>query len=156
MLESMLNAFRAPDIRRRLLFVALILIGIGPGARSIPGINPASLNARTLTTASSDCCRSSGARRRMSIVGLGPTRTSTTIIMQILQTIPSLKALASEGEYAATRYQLLALAVRPLAALQAYGILAFLQPTSRPVPVVVAYTTPFSFETYSRGLRSSP
>ena len=46
MLESMLNAFRAPDIRRRLLFVALILIVYRALAHVlIPGINPASLNA---------------------------------------------------------------------------------------------------------------
>ena len=41
MLESMLNAFRAPDIRRRLLFVALILVIYRALAHVlIPGINP--------------------------------------------------------------------------------------------------------------------
>ena len=41
MLESMLNAFRAPDIRRRLLFVAGILIVYRALAHVlIPGINP--------------------------------------------------------------------------------------------------------------------
>ena len=41
MLESMLNAFRAPDIRRRLLFVAFILIVYRALAHVlIPGINP--------------------------------------------------------------------------------------------------------------------
>ena len=45
MLESMLNAFRAPDIRRRLLFVLGILVVYRALAHVlIPGINPAMLD----------------------------------------------------------------------------------------------------------------
>ena len=46
MLESMLNALRAPDIRRRLLFVALILVVYRALSHVlIPGINIAVINS---------------------------------------------------------------------------------------------------------------
>jgi preprotein translocase subunit SecY len=153
MLESMLNAFRAPDIRRRLLFVALILIVYRALAHVlIPGIN-----TQSLTTSGTDnsvfgllSLFSGGDVRRMSIVGLGLNPyINATIIMQILQTtIPSLQALSREGEYGRNKITSYSrwLSV-PLAALQAYGILAFLQ-VDLHNQGITAYTTPFSFETY--------
>jgi len=102
MLESMLNAFRAPDIRRRLLFVLVILVIYRALAHVlIPGIN-----TQLLTSNSTDngffgllSLFSGGDIRRMSIVGLGLNPyINATIIMQILQsTIPSLQALSREG-----------------------------------------------------------
>ena len=38
MLESMLNAFRAPDIRRRLLFVLVILVMRWPVGLRVAGV----------------------------------------------------------------------------------------------------------------------
>ena len=153
MLESMLNAFRAPDIRRRLLFVAFILIVYRALAHVlIPGISSGALN-----TSGGDnsifgllSLFSGGDVRKMSIVGLGLNPyINATIIMQILQTtIPSLQALSREGEYGRNKITSYSrwLSV-PLAALQAYGILAFLQADlSR--SGITAFTTPFSFETY--------
>jgi preprotein translocase subunit SecY len=71
----------------------------------------------------------------MSIVGLGLNPyINATIIMQILQsTIPSLQALSREGEYGRNKITSYSrwLSV-PLAALQAYGILAFVQATATP------------------------
>jgi preprotein translocase subunit SecY len=153
MLESMLNAFRAPDIRRRLLFVALILIVYRALAHVlIPGINTSSLNAAGTDNSVFGLLSlfSGGDVRRMSIVGLGLNPyINATIIMQILQTtIPSLKALASEGEYGRNKITSYSrwLSV-PLSMLQAYGILAFLQADLQGQGIT-AYTTPFSFETY--------
>ncbi len=151
MLESLLNAFRAPDIRRRLLFVAGILIIYRALAHVlIPGINPDVLTAKSggdegfLGLLS---LFSGGDIRRMSIVGLGLNPyINATIIMQILQTtIPSLQALSREGEYGRNKITSYSrwLSV-PLAALQAYGILGLLQATESPAP----FTTNFSFETY--------
>jgi len=153
MLESMLNAFRAPDIRRRLLFVLGILVVYRALAHVlIPGINTA-----VLTTQGGDngffgllSLFSGGDIRRMSVVGLGLNPyINATIIMQILQsTIPSLQALSREGEYGRnkiTSYSRM-LSV-PLAALQAYGILAYVQ-SDLASRGVTAYTTPFSFESY--------
>jgi preprotein translocase subunit SecY len=153
MLESMLNAFRAPDIRKRLLFVLGVLVIYRALAHVlIPGINPA-----VLTSSAPDngffgllSLFSGGDIRRMSIVGLGLNPyINATIIMQILQsTIPSLQALSREGEYGRnqiTKYSRY-LSV-PLAALQAYGILAYVQ-SSEAQAGVTAYNVPFSFEKY--------
>jgi len=149
MLESMLNAFRAPDIRKRLLFVLGILVVYRALSHVlIPGINPATLSSQgdngvfgLLTLFSG------GDLKRMSIVGLGLNPyIDATIIMQILQsTIPSLQALSREGEYGRnqiTKYSRY-LSV-PLAALQAYGILAYMEATSG----ANTFNTPFSFEKY--------
>ena len=153
MLESMLNAFRAPDIRRRLLFVAFILIVYRALAHVlIPGINTESLTAKGADNSFFGLLSlfSGGDVRRMSIVGLGLNPyINATIIMQILQTtIPSLQALSREGEYGRNKITSYSrwLSV-PLAALQSYGILAFLQ-ADLARQGITAFTTPFSFETY--------
>jgi preprotein translocase subunit SecY len=156
MLESMLNAFRAPDIRRRLVFVLAILVVYRALAHVlIPGINPAVLNNQGGDSSGFFgllSLFSGGDIRRMSIVGLGLNPyINATIIMQILQsTIPSLQALSREGEYGRNKITSYSrwLSV-PLAALQAYGILAFVQAdTARNSNGLAAYTVPFSFEKY--------
>lgn len=153
MFESMLNAFRAPDIRRRLLFVALILIIYRALAHVlIPGINP-----EVLKNPGPDngifgmlALFSGGDIKAMSIVGLGLNPyINATIIMQILQTtIPRLQALSREGEYGRNKItsysRWLSL---PLAALQAYGILSLVQ-ADEAGRGIAAFTTPFSFERY--------
>ncbi|MGA3030110.1 MAG: preprotein translocase subunit SecY [Candidatus Limnocylindrales bacterium] len=153
MLESMLNAFRAPDIRKRLLFVLGILVIYRLLAHVlIPGINPAMLTSQTPDNGFFGLLSlfSGGDIRRMSVVGLGLNPyINATIIMQILQsTIPSLQALSREGEYGRNKITSYSrwLSV-PLAALQAYGILAYVQATEAQNNVT-AYTTPFSFEKY--------
>jgi preprotein translocase subunit SecY len=153
MLESMLNAFRAPDIRRRILFVLGILVVYRALAHVlIPGINTTALNSQTSDSGLFGLLSlfSGGDVRRMSIVGLGLNPyINATIIMQILQsTIPSLQALSREGEYGRnkiTSYSRM-LSV-PLAALQAYGILALVQ-NDLASRGFTAFTTPFSFESY--------
>jgi preprotein translocase subunit SecY len=154
MLESMLNAFRAPDIRRRLLFVLLILVIYRALAHVlIPGINPAVLTGNAADNGFLGLLSlfSGGDVRRMSIVGLGLNPyINATIIMQILQTtIPSLQALSREGEYGRNKITSYSrwLSV-PLAALQAYGILAYLQVTEKAQSGIDAYSVPFSFEKY--------
>src|SRR5450759_2178339 len=153
MLESMLNAFRAPDIRRRLLFVALILIIYRALAHVlIPGINP-----QVLTNPGPDngifgmlALFSGGDIKAMSIVGIGLNPyINATIIMQILQTtIPRLQALSREGEYGRNKITSYSrwLSV-PLAALQGYGILSLVQSDEKGRGID-AFTTPFSFESY--------
>ncbi len=153
MLQSMLNAFRAPDIRRRLLFVLGILIVYRALSHVLlPGINTTGLNATSTDNGFFGLLSlfSGGDVRRMSIVGLGLNPyINATIIMQILQTtVPSLQALSREGEYGRnkiTSYQRW-LSV-PLAALQAYGILAYVQ-SDLQRQGITAYTTPFSFEKF--------
>jgi preprotein translocase subunit SecY len=151
----MLNAFRAPDIRKRLLFVLGVLVVYRALAHVlIPGINPQVLNTSAPDNGFFGLLSlfSGGDIRRMSIVGLGLNPyINATIIMQILQsTIPSLQALSREGEYGRnqiTKYSRY-LSV-PLSALQAYGILAFVQAdTAANQNGLAAYSVPFSFEKY--------
>ncbi len=137
MIESMLNAFRAPDIRKRLLFVLGILVIYRALSHVlIPGVNKELLTAGGAPDNSLFNLLSlfSGSNiRQMSIVGLGLNPyINATIIMQILQTtIPSLQALSREGEYGRNKITSYSrwLSV-PLAALQAYGILSFIQATA--------------------------
>ena len=148
MLESMLNAFRAPDIRRRLLFVLGILVVYRALAHVlIPGINTSSAGSGADSGVFGLLTLFSGGNlAKMSIVGLGLNPyINATIIMQILQsTIPSLQALSREGEYGRNKITSYSrwLSV-PLAALQSYGILAYLNATN-PTEFNVA----FSFEKY--------
>jgi preprotein translocase subunit SecY len=152
MISSMVNAFRAPDIRRRLLFVMGIIIVYRALAHVIiPGVNLVNLEANSNSDSNGFfgllSLFSGGNIKQLSIVGLGLNPyINATIIMQILQTtIPSLKALSLEGEYGRNKITSYSrwLAV-PLAALQAYGILALLQSQST-API---YTSTFSFEKY--------
>ncbi len=158
MLESMMNALRAPDIRRRLLFVALILIIYRALSHVlIPGINPAVINSKAGDNSffSLMSLFSGSDIRQMSIVGLGLNPYITaTIIMQVLQTaIPRLQALSREGEYGRNKITSYSrwLSV-PLAALQAYGILSLVQfqeaNTSLGGSGLAAYSVNFSFEKY--------
>ncbi len=132
MFESLLNAFRAPDIRRRVLFVLGILIVFRALAHVfVPGVDRTALSNFFQSNGLLGLLDlfSGGGLSSLSVVGLGVNPyINASIIMQIMQgTIPSLQALSREGEYGRnkinqyTRY----LAV-PLAMLQAYGFLALL------------------------------
>ena len=132
MFESLLNAFRAPDIRRRILYVLGILIvfrflAVVP----VPGIDREQLDVFFQGNAIFQFLDllSGGGLSNFSIVGLGVNPyINASIIMQLMTgVIPSLQALQREGEYGRnkinqyTRY----LSV-PMAVLQAYGFLALL------------------------------
>jgi preprotein translocase subunit SecY len=130
--QSLLNAFRAPDIRRRLLYVAGILIIFRFLAHvPVPGVDHAALQSFFNGSALFGLLDlfSGGGLSNFSIVGLGMNPyINASIIMQLMTgVIPSLQSLSREGEYGRnkinqyTRY----LAV-PMALLQAYGFLALL------------------------------
>jgi preprotein translocase subunit SecY len=130
--ESLLNAFRAPDIRRRILFVLGALIVFRFLAHvPVPGVNKDALaqffGGNPLFGLID--LFSGGGLSNFSVVGLGVNPyINASIIMQLMTgVIPSLQALSREGEYGRnkinqyTRY----LSV-PMATLQAYGFLALL------------------------------
>jgi preprotein translocase subunit SecY len=130
--ESLLNAFRAPDIRRRILYVLAILIVFRFLAHvPVPGVDREQLQqffAGNALIGVLDLI-SGGGLSKFSIVALGVNPyINASIIMQLMTgVIPSLQALSREGEYGRnkinqyTRY----LSV-PMAILQAYGFLALL------------------------------
>jgi preprotein translocase subunit SecY len=130
--ESLLNAFRAPDIRRRLLYVLGILIVFRFLAHvPVPGVDQASLASYLRDNALFGILDllSGGGLSSFSVVALGVNPyINASIIMQLMTgVIPSLQNLQREGEYGRnkinqyTRY----LAV-PMALLQSYGFLALL------------------------------
>ncbi len=141
MFESLLNAFRAPDIRRRIIFVLGILIVFRFLAHvPVPGVDKTQLAeffAGNPLFGLLDLF-SGGGLSNFSIVGLGVNPyINASIIMQLMTgVIPSLQALQREGEYGRnkinqyTRY----LSV-PMAILQAYGFLALLNIQDPPVLV---------------------
>jgi len=141
MFESLLNAFRAPDIRRRIFFVLGILIVFRFLAHvPVPGVDKTQLANFFEDNALFGLLDlfSGGGLSNFSIVGLGVNPyINASIIMQLMTgVIPSLQALQREGEYGRnkinqyTRY----LSV-PMAILQAYGFLALLNIQDPPVLV---------------------
>jgi preprotein translocase subunit SecY len=148
MYESLLNAFRAPDIRRRILFVLGILIVFRALAHvPVPGADPEALKGFFEDNALFGLLDlfSGGGLSRFSVVGLGVNPyINASIIMQLMTgVIPALQALQREGEYGRnkinqyTRY----LSV-PLAVLQSYGFLALLNSSG-------VLTTEFSLASFA-------
>jgi preprotein translocase subunit SecY len=130
--DSLLNAFRAPDIRRRLLYVLGILIVFRFMAHvPVPGVDQTQLRTFLQNNALFGVLDllSGGGLSSFSVVALGVNPyINASIIMQLMTgVVPSLQALQREGEYGRnkinqyTRY----LAV-PMALLQSYGFLALL------------------------------
>jgi len=130
--ESLLNAFRAPDIRRRILFVLGILVVYRLLAQvPLPGVDRTQLAAffeRNTAFGIIDLF-AGGGLSQLSVVGLTMNPyINASIIMQLMQgVIPSLQALSREGEFGRqklnqyTRYLTV-----PMAFLQAFGILSAL------------------------------
>ncbi len=132
MFESLLNAFRAPDIRRRILFVLGILVAFRLMAHvPVPGVDRTALAdffAGNPILGLLDLF-SGGGLSSFSVVGLGVNPyINASIIMQLMQgVIPSLQALSREGEYGRSRLnQYTRYLTVPMALLQAYGFLALL------------------------------
>jgi preprotein translocase subunit SecY len=130
--DSLLNAFRAPDIRRRLLYVLGILVIFRFLAHvPVPGVDQTQLAQYLQSSPLFGVLDllSGGGLSSFSVVALGVNPyINASIIMQLMTgVIPSLQALSREGEYGRnkinqyTRY----LAV-PMALLQSYGFLALL------------------------------
>ena len=152
MFEALLNAFRAPDLRRRILFVAGILLVFRLLAHvPIPGVNAAQLQEFLGTNAIFGLLDlfSGGGLTNFSVVALGVNPyINASIIMQLMTgVVPSLQALQREGEYGRTKInQYTRYLSVPMALLQAYGLLALLSANN-------VLTTPFdlgSWETLTQ------
>jgi preprotein translocase subunit SecY len=130
--DSLLNAFRAPDIRRRVLYVLGLLIVFRLLASvPVPGVDPAQLKAFLEGNPLFGLLDlfSGGGLAAFSVVALGMNPyINASIIMQLMQgVVPSLQALSREGEYGRNKItQYTRYLTVPLAILQAYGFLALL------------------------------
>ncbi len=133
MLGAFANAFRTPDLRRKLLFVLLIVTVFRLGSQvPTPGVNVANVQACINQVEQGGLYSlinlfSGGALLQLSIFALGimPYITASIILQLLVVVIPRLEALKQEGQAGQskitqyTRYLTLGLAV-----LQATGIVA--------------------------------
>jgi len=135
-LGAFVNAFRTPDLRRKLLFVLLIIVVCRLGSMTpAPGVNVA--NVQSCISQAQDGANSNlfnlinvfsgGALLQLTIFALGimPYITASIILQLLTVVIPRLETLKKEGQAGQTkitqytRYLTLGLAV-----LQATGIVA--------------------------------
>ncbi len=132
MFDSLLNAFRAPDIRRRVLYVlGLLIVFRLLAAVPVPGVDHAQLKKFLEGNPIFGLLDlfSGGGLAAFSVVALGMNPyINASIIMQLMQgVVPSLQALSREGEYGRNKItQYTRYLTVPLAILQAYGFLALL------------------------------
>ena len=133
MLGAFANAFRTPDLRRKLLFVLFIIAIFRLGSQvPAPGVNVANVQTCLDDVGNSGIYSlinlfSGGALLQLTIFALGimPYITASIILQLLVVVIPRLEALKKEGQSGQTkitqytRYLTLGLAV-----LQATGIVA--------------------------------
>ncbi len=134
MLSAFVNAFRTPDLRRKLLFVLMIIVIFRAGSQiPAPGVNVANVQDCLGDQANSEGVYnlinlfSGGALLQLTIFALGimPYITASIILQLLVVVIPRLEALKKEGQGGQakitqyTRYLTLGLAL-----LQATGIVA--------------------------------
>ena len=153
MFEALLNAFRAPDIRRRILFVAGILLVFRLLAHvPVPGVDRAQLAIFLEDNPLFGLLNlfSGGGLASFSVVALGVNPyINASIIMQLMTgVVPRLQQLSREGEYGRNKInQYTRYLTVPLAILQSYGYLAIL---SAPQNGVVSGFDITSFETLTQ------
>ncbi|MBJ7359301.1 preprotein translocase subunit SecY [Nocardioides sp.] len=132
MLKAFVNAFRTPDLRRKLLFVLLIVVIFRAGSQiPAPGVNVANVQS-CLNDQESGIYNlinlfSGGALLQLTIFALGimPYITASIILQLLVVVIPRLEALKKEGQAGQTKItQYTRYLTLGLALLQATGIVA--------------------------------
>jgi preprotein translocase subunit SecY len=135
-LGAFANAFRTPDLRRKLLFVLLIIVIFRAGSQiPAPGVNVANVqDCINLTKSGSGAglynlvnLFSGGALLQLTIFALGimPYITASIILQLLVVVIPRLEALKNEGQSGQTKItQYTRYLTLGLALLQATGIVA--------------------------------
>jgi preprotein translocase subunit SecY len=127
MLEAVGNAFRLPDVRRKLIFTGVMLVIFRFIAHvPVPGVNTAALAQlfqQEQLLGMLDLF-SGGAMTSFSIAAMGvyPYITATIIMQLLMPVIPALEEMSKEGEAGRNRVnQITHWLMVPLAILQAYG-----------------------------------
>ena len=133
LLQAVIDAFRQPDIRRKILFTFALLIVFRFVAHvPIPGVNSFFLDQAFDDNAILGFLNlfSGGALRNLSVAALGvyPYITASIVMQLLVPVVPSLQALSREGEQGRNRIQLYThyLAV-PMAVVQGYSQLIILE-----------------------------
>ncbi|MBI2873208.1 MAG: preprotein translocase subunit SecY [Chloroflexi bacterium] len=132
LLQAMLDAFRVPDLRYRILFTLAILVVFRLVAHvPVPGVDRVALRALFESNQLMGFLDlfSGGALRNLSVAAMGvyPYITSTIILQLLVPVIPRLQALSKEGEAGRQRInQITHWATVPIAIFQGYGQLLIL------------------------------
>lgn len=134
MLSAFVNAFRTPDLRRKLLFVLLIIVIFRAGSQiPAPGVNVGNVQDCLGNSENSEGVYnlinlfSGGALLQLTIFALGimPYITASIILQLLVVVIPRLEALKKEGQAGQTKItQYTRYLTLGLALLQATGIVA--------------------------------
>jgi preprotein translocase subunit SecY len=130
--DALVNAFRAPDIRRRILFILGMLIIVRMLAHvPVPGVDRDALSGLIGENSFLQMLNlfSGGGLQNFSIIALGVNPyINSSIIMQLMTgVVPRLQQLSREGEYGRQKINSYTRRLTvPLAILQAYGYLALL------------------------------
>ncbi len=133
MLGAFANAFRTPDLRRKLLFVLFIITVFRLGSQiPAPGVNVANVQHCVSAQSNSGVYSlinlfSGGALLQLTIFALGimPYITASIILQLLVVVIPRLEALKKEGQSGQTKItQYTRYLTLGLALLQATGIVA--------------------------------
>lgn len=127
MIDSLVNAFRIPDLRRKLLFTFGMLVVFRFIAHvPVPGVNAAALGRLFETNQLIGMLDlfSGGAMKSFSVAAMGvyPYITASIIMQLLIPMVPSLQELSKEGESGRNRInQYTHWLTVPLAFLQALG-----------------------------------
>jgi preprotein translocase subunit SecY len=127
MLEALANAFRLPDLRRRILVTAGILVVFRLVAHiPVPGVNLTMLHQLFDSNSLMGMMDlfSGGAMYSYSVAAMGvyPYITASIIIQLLIPIIPKLEEMYKEGEAGRQKVNLIMHVMTvPLAALQAFG-----------------------------------
>mgnify|MGYP005851013455 FL=1 len=127
MFQAMVNAFKLPDLRRKLLFTFIILVIFRFIAHiPVPEVDPAALQRLFQANQLMGMLDlfSGGAMQNFSIAAMGvyPYITSTIIMQLMIPIIPQLQEMYKEGEMGRKRVnQITHWLTVPLAALQAFA-----------------------------------
>ena len=133
MLSAFANAFRTPDLRRKLLFVLFIIVVFRLGSQiPSPGVDVANVKDCISQQSNSGLYSlinlfSGGALLQLTIFALGimPCITASIILQLLVVVIPRLEALKKEGQAGQTKItQYTRYLTLGLALLQATGIVA--------------------------------
>src|ERR671936_1178204 len=133
MFTALIDAFRTPDLRNKILFtLGMIIVFRFLAHVPLPGVNEAQLEVLLRNNALINLLDlfSGGGLARFSIVALGVNPyINASIIMTLLnQTIPALERLSKEGEYGRNKInQYTRILTVPLALLQGVGVAVFMQ-----------------------------
>lgn len=155
LLQAVVDAFQQPDIRQKLLYTLGLLVVFRFVAHvPIPGVRPDFLELAFENNAILGFFDlfSGGALRNLSVASLGvyPYITASIVMTLLQPIIPSLQAMAREGEQGRKRIQLYThyLAV-PMAVVQGYSQLIILSNTSPPAIGGVGLSGPDALPTLS-------